>query len=112
MGVGVGVGVCLYTHPLIETVGLYDILYSQHYICMYIKQVVQQLAALRPGAKILVVLHSQHVRLHLLEKRDRALVERWLQDGILYVTPWGMNDDWFFFFIFLLDPVCDALGDE
>jgi len=40
------------------------------------------------------------VRLHLLQQHDRALVERWLQDGTLYVTPWGMNDDWFFFLIF------------
>ena len=43
------------------------------------EQVVQQLAELRPGAKMLIVLHSQHVRLHLLQRREREIVERWLK---------------------------------
>ena len=60
--------------------------------------VVEQLARLRPSAKLLVVLHAQHVLPNRLKPSDRAIVDRWKAQQRLYATPGGMNDDWFWLY--------------
>ena len=43
-----------------------------------------------------MVLHSRHFRQGAIKKgADGDAVDRWRREGILAVTPPGMNDDWF-----------------
>jgi proteinaceous RNase P len=63
-----------------------------------IDDVMEQLASLRPFAKLLLVLHAQHVMPKRLKPAERAIVDRWKTAQRLYVTPWGMNDDWFWLY--------------
>ena len=48
--------------------------------------------------RALVVLHAQHVRENKLTPHDKAIVERWQAEDALYITPFGMNDDWFWLY--------------
>jgi hypothetical protein len=48
-----------------------------------------------PSARALVVLHVSHVSPAALSAADRELVDRWRADGILFTSPAGMNDDWY-----------------
>ena len=50
----------------------------------------------RRGHSVLLVMHSRHFKPGAVPRgRDEEAVERWRRDGILAVTPAGMNDDWF-----------------
>jgi proteinaceous RNase P len=60
--------------------------------------VMEQLARLRPSAKLLMVLHAQHVLPNRLKPSERAIVDRWKAQQRLYATPGGMNDDWFWLY--------------
>jgi ribonuclease P protein 3 len=47
------------------------------------------------GKKVLLVMHNRHFSRHMLPEKYRGLYDAWISEGILYKTPPGMNDDWF-----------------
>lgn len=58
----------------------------------------------KQGKSVLLVMHSRHFDSKLLPPKFRPLVNKWKQDGVLYRTPPGMNDDWFWMHIALTRP--------
>ncbi|KAL3638930.1 hypothetical protein CASFOL_016837 [Castilleja foliolosa] len=46
----------------------------------------------------LVVLHKKRVRSLLEDASKRELVEEWMDKGVLYGTPYGSNDDWYWLY--------------
>lgn len=42
----------------------------------------------------LVVLHKKRVRSLLEDASKRELINEWMDQGVLYGTPYGSNDDW------------------
>ncbi|XP_073056252.1 proteinaceous RNase P 2-like isoform X1 [Primulina eburnea] len=46
----------------------------------------------------LVVLHKKRVRSLLEDASKRELIEEWIDKGILYGTPYGSNDDWYWLY--------------
>ncbi|XP_050281006.1 proteinaceous RNase P 2-like [Quercus robur] len=46
----------------------------------------------------LVVLHNKRLRTLLENPSQRKLVEEWMDNGILYTTPTGSNDDWYWMY--------------
>jgi pentatricopeptide repeat protein len=47
------------------------------------------------GKKVLLVMHNRHFSRYMLPQKYRSLCDAWIREGILYKTPPGMNDDWF-----------------
>ena len=47
------------------------------------------------GKKVLLVMHNRHFGRHMLPDKYRPICDAWRNEGILYRTPPGMNDDWF-----------------
>ena len=47
------------------------------------------------GKKVLLVMHHRHFTHHQMPARFRPILQHWQREGILYQTPAGMNDDWF-----------------
>jgi pentatricopeptide repeat protein len=47
------------------------------------------------GKRVLLVLHERHFASFLMPDKFKPLQEKWQQDGVLYKSPPGMNDDWF-----------------
>jgi hypothetical protein len=45
--------------------------------------------------RVLLVMHTRHFSPGLMPEKYTTLYESWKRDGILYRTPHGMNDDWF-----------------
>lgn len=50
---------------------------------------------LREGKNVLLIIHSRHFSPNLMPPQYRDLHRRWKEAGVLYATPRGMNDDWF-----------------
>ncbi|KAK8697738.1 hypothetical protein V6N13_113876 [Hibiscus sabdariffa] len=46
----------------------------------------------------LVILHKKRVRALLENPSSRKLVEEWMDKGVLYTTPHGSNDDWYWLY--------------
>ncbi|KAE8687231.1 Proteinaceous RNase P 2 [Hibiscus syriacus] len=46
----------------------------------------------------LVILHNKRVRALLENPSSRKMVEEWMANGILYTTPHGANDDWYWLY--------------
>lgn len=46
----------------------------------------------------LVILHNKRVRALLENPSHRKLVEEWMANGVLYTTPHGSNDDWYWLY--------------
>ncbi|KAB1227270.1 Proteinaceous RNase P 3 [Morella rubra] len=46
----------------------------------------------------LVVLHNKRLRALLENPSHRKLVEEWMDKGVLYMTPTGSNDDWYWLY--------------
>nr|GMD69534.1 proteinaceous RNase P 2-like [Ipomoea batatas] len=46
----------------------------------------------------LVILHTKRVRALLENASHRELLEKWIDEGVLYATPYGSNDDWYWLF--------------
>ncbi|EYU36960.1 hypothetical protein ABFS82_04G207400 [Erythranthe guttata] len=46
----------------------------------------------------LVVMHKKRVRSILEDASKRELIEEWLDQGVLYGTPYGSNDDWYWLY--------------
>jgi pentatricopeptide repeat protein len=49
----------------------------------------------RMGKRVLLVLHQRHFNPRLMPGKYKPIQEKWEREGILYKTPPGMNDDWF-----------------
>lgn len=61
---------------------------------MQLDDVVKELYN-RSGKKWpLVVLHNKRLRGLMENPSSRRLVEEWMNNGALYTTPNGSNDDW------------------
>ena len=61
-----------------------------------IERVLDAVRSVSPGARTLVVLHVSHtVGDSVREEEAKGLVERWRGSGILFTSPAGMNDDWY-----------------
>jgi ribonuclease P protein 3 len=45
--------------------------------------------------RVLVVMHNRHFSNNLLPPQYRPLCDAWQREGLLFRTPPGMNDDWF-----------------
>ncbi|GER53558.1 proteinaceous RNase P 3 [Striga asiatica] len=46
----------------------------------------------------LVILHNKRVRSLLEDASRRKLIEEWMDQGVLYGTPYGSNDDWYWLY--------------
>lgn len=57
--------------------------------------VVQHFLRSPKKLKILLVMHTRHFTRDMLPQQDVPIVDEWRRQGILYQTPFGMNDDWF-----------------
>ena len=57
---------------------------------------------LRENKKVLLVLHQRHFAHFLMPKKFKPLEKAWMESGVLYKTPAGMNDDWFWLHAALL----------
>lgn len=65
----------------------------RHVDYQQIDWVVQQLR--NEGKKVLLFLHERHFSKSLMPKWAESIVNSWETDGILFKTPHGSNDDWF-----------------
>ena len=62
-----------------------------------IEQLLQHLR--RIGRKPLLILHSRHLSRHMLpDERSKRIARGWQEQGLLYATPRGFNDDWFWLY--------------
>jgi len=50
---------------------------------------------LRQSKSVLLVMHSRHFSPRLMPASAQPILRRWLEAGVLYRTPPGMDDDWF-----------------
>ncbi|XP_052187073.1 proteinaceous RNase P 2-like isoform X2 [Diospyros lotus] len=46
----------------------------------------------------LVILHSKRIRTLLENASNRELLQEWMDQGLLYGTPYGSNDDWYWLY--------------
>ena len=58
----------------------------------------------KQGKSVLLVMHSRHFSPKLLPRKFQPIVDKWIKDGVLYQTPPGMDDDWFWMHIALTRP--------
>eukprot|EP00960_Hanusia_phi_P014354 423812-Hanusia_phi.AAC.2 len=65
---------------------------------LQIDRVIRSLQKREQGVRVLLVLHAQHIKKARHSADALRMVERWLSEGIIYVTPAGMNDDWFWIY--------------
>ena len=56
------------------------------------------------GKSVLVVMHSRHFQRGKLPRKYEPLVDNWIKNDLLYRTPPGMNDDWFWMHVALIRP--------
>jgi mitochondrial ribonuclease P protein 3 len=63
------------------------------WIVQYLVNVQQQQQ--HEQCPILLIMHSRHFATNLMPKYAKPIVQRWKDMNILYETPIGMNDDWF-----------------
>jgi hypothetical protein len=56
------------------------------------------------GQSVLLVMHSRHFQPRMLPRQFEPLVRRWREENVLYQTPPGMNDDWFWMHVALARP--------
>lgn len=62
---------------------------------LQLKAVVEELHS-RSGSKWpLVILHKKRLKSFREDPCSRRLLEEWIDDGVLYTTPHGSNDDWY-----------------
>jgi mitochondrial ribonuclease P protein 3 len=64
------------------------------------------------GKKVLLVLHQRHFSLQLMPRNFKPIQDEWERSGILYKTPAGMNDDWFWLHAALKHRTLVVTNDE
>ncbi|KAL3915874.1 MAG: hypothetical protein SGILL_005440 [Bacillariaceae sp.] len=62
--------------------------------------------------RVLLVMHSRHFSDRMLPPKFRPLVDSWREKGVLYKTPSGMNDDWFWMHAALKYKLLVVTNDE
>ena len=62
------------------------------------------------GKKPLIFLNIRHLN-NSVSYLENQIINSWKQNGILYITPKGLNDDWYwlYFSIKLMDEIDDSL---
>jgi hypothetical protein len=50
---------------------------------------------LKQDKSVLLVMHNRHFTSQMMPRSFRPLIRSWLDNDVLYRTPPGMNDDWF-----------------
>merc|ERR1712195_93072 len=45
--------------------------------------------------RVLLVMHNRHFTKRMLPSKYQYIIDFWMNNNILYQTPAGMNDDWF-----------------
>ncbi|GAU42640.1 hypothetical protein TSUD_398450 [Trifolium subterraneum] len=80
-------------------IGLYQQNFADGGFSIYqLDDVVKELYN-RSGKKWpLVILHNKRVRGLMENPSSRILVEEWMKNGVLYTTPNGSNDDWYWLY--------------
>ncbi|VFQ94162.1 unnamed protein product [Cuscuta campestris] len=77
-------------------------LYQQNFVegCFSASQLIAVVNHLhnRSNKWPLVVLHKKRVRALLENATHRELFEKWINEGVLYPTPYGSNDDWYWLY--------------
>lgn len=67
--------------------------YSSHFLIEQLDAVVKEVH--RNTKQLpLVVLHRKRVLSLLEDASKRELIDEWMDQGVLYETPFGSNDDW------------------
>jgi mitochondrial ribonuclease P protein 3 len=61
--------------------------YQIHWMVQHLQVVCQK--------KVLLVMHSRHFASNFMPSYARPIVQEWIDTNVLYQTPPGMNDDWF-----------------
>lgn len=56
------------------------------------------------GKSVLVVMHHRHFNRQKMPRKFVPLVDKWIRQDLLYRTPPGMNDDWFWMHVALARP--------
>lgn len=79
---------------------------SGAFYCTQIERVLEAVHQVAPTARTLVILHVSHTDSRFLQPAEAALVHRWRRAGALFVSPPGMNDDWYWLYAAL------ASGDQ
>ncbi|KAG5515756.1 hypothetical protein RHGRI_036714 [Rhododendron griersonianum] len=72
-------------------------LYQQNFAEEQLDAVVKELHS-RSNKWPLVVLHNKRVKSLLENASNRKLLEEWIAQGVLYGTPHGSNDDWYWLY--------------
>ncbi|RWR90222.1 proteinaceous RNase P 1, chloroplastic/mitochondrial-like protein [Cinnamomum micranthum f. kanehirae] len=77
--------------------GLYN---QQHFNFFQLNSVVKGIQQMSPSKKLpLIVLHTRRVRGGPAENpKNKKLLEYWRRSGVLYTTPTGSNDDWYWLY--------------
>ncbi|KAH7844204.1 hypothetical protein Vadar_025450 [Vaccinium darrowii] len=79
-------------------IGLYQQNFAEGGFCMFqLDAVVKELHS-RSSKWPLVVLHNKRVRSLLENASNRKLLEEWIAQGVIYGTPHGSNDDWYWLY--------------
>ncbi|EPS74097.1 hypothetical protein M569_00656, partial [Genlisea aurea] len=79
-------------------VGLYQQNFSEGgFSISQIEDVVREVYA-KSEKRPLVVLHEKRVRALLEDASKRELIREWMDQGVLYATPYGSNDDWYWLY--------------
>ncbi|XP_058097394.1 proteinaceous RNase P 1, chloroplastic/mitochondrial [Magnolia sinica] len=76
-------------------------LYNQHNFSFFqLNSVVNGIRQMSPSKKLpLIVLHSRRVKGGPAENpSNKKLLESWRRSGVLYTTPSGSNDDWYWLY--------------
>ena len=68
--------------------------------------IVQHFRRSSKETRILLVMHTRHFSRDMLPQQYLPIVDSWRRDGILYQTPFGMNDDWLVPTLFFSSSVC------
>ncbi|XLS66564.1 hypothetical protein HN51_026538 [Arachis hypogaea] len=78
-------------------IGLAD---GQHFSFARLRFVVEELRQMSPTKRLpLIILHVNRVNCGpALSPNNRRLIESWKKNGVLYATPQGSNDDWYWLY--------------
>lgn len=67
------------------------------------------------GRKPLLIIHSRHLADHMIPPQDpkvRSLIASWRERNIVYATPKGFNDDWFWLYTTVRFQIPVVTNDE
>jgi proteinaceous RNase P len=76
-------------------VAMYGQAKENHMQPRQITQVVRQIQSEQPDSRVLVVLHNRRVNQLRQSRQGKKVLEQLLRTGVLYATPTGSNDDWY-----------------